>query len=70
MPSAVLLAIRTESALIAHRALGLLDQALGHVAADVAGLTGGQIAVVALLEVDAQLGGDLILQTDLAGALS
>ena len=47
--------------LAAHGALGLLDEALGHVAADVAGLTGRKIAVVALLEVDAQLGGDLIL---------
>ena len=39
----------------------MLNEALGHVAADVAGLTGRKIAVVALLEVDAQLGGDLIL---------
>ncbi len=60
MRQPLLLAIRTESALIAHRALGLLDQALGHVAADVARLTGGQVAVVALLEVDAQLAGDLV----------
>ena len=46
--------------LAAHGALGLLDEALGHVAADVARLTGGQVAVVALLEVDAQLAGDLV----------
>ena len=47
--------------LAAHGALGLLDEALGHVAADVAGLAGWQVAVVALLEIDAQLAGDLIL---------
>ena len=41
--------------LASHLALGLLDEALDHVAADVARLTGGQIAVVALLEVDADL---------------
>ena len=44
-----------------HLALGLLDQALDHVAADVARLSRGQVAVVALLEVDAQLARDLIL---------
>lgn len=39
----------------AHGALSVFDQALDHVAADVARLTAGQIAVVALLEVDANL---------------
>lgn len=39
----------------AHGALSVFDQALDHVAADVARLTAGQIAVVALLEVDADL---------------
>ena len=48
-------------ALLAHGTFGLLNQTLSHVAADIAGLAGRQIAVVALLEVNAQLGGDLIL---------
>lgn len=45
----------------AHGALGLFDEAFGHIAADIARLTGGQIAVIALLEIDAQLAGDFIL---------
>ena len=44
----------------AHGALGLFDEAFGHIAADIARLTGGQIAVIALLEVDAQLAGDFV----------
>ena len=47
--------------LASHLALGLFHQALHHVAADVAGLAGGQVAVVALLQVDAQLVGYLVL---------
>ena len=39
----------------------LLDEPLDHVSAHIAVVPGGQVAVVALLEVDAQLGGDLIL---------
>ena len=51
-----------ESLLLAgHVLFRLFDQALDHVAADIAGLTGGQIAVVALLQVDAQLTGDFVL---------
>ena len=45
----------------AHGALGLFDEAFSHIAADIARLTGGQIAVIALLEIDAQLAGDFIL---------
>jgi len=52
---------RADGLLPRHAALGLLDQALDHVSADIAGLTGGQVAVVALLQVDAQLAGDLVL---------
>ena len=44
----------------AHGALGLFDEAFGHIAADISCLTGGQIAVIALLEVDTQLAGDFI----------
>ena len=36
-------------------ALVSLDHLLDHLAADAAGLTGGQVAVVALLQVDANL---------------
>jgi len=46
--------------LTAHRAFSLLDQTFGHIAADVACLTGRQIAIVSLLEIDAQLRGDLV----------
>ena len=38
-----------------HGALVSLDHFLDHLAADAAGFTGGQIAVVALLQVDADL---------------
>ena len=38
-----------------HAALVGLDHLLDHLAADRAGLAGGQVAVVALLEVDADL---------------
>ena len=52
----------------AHLAFLLFDHALDHVAADVTGLAGGQIAVVALLEVDAQLAGDFVLHVVQSGA--
>ena len=52
----------------AHLAFLLFDHALDHVAADIAGLAGRQIAVVALLQVDAQLAGDLILHVVQGGA--
>ena len=47
-------------ALAGHLVFGLFDEALHHVAADVTGLTGGQVAVIALLEVDAKLARDFI----------
>lgn len=45
----------------AHLALLGLDHLLDHVAADVAGVLGGQVAVVALVQGDAQLVGHLVL---------
>ena len=52
---------RKSEALACHLLLGLLDQTLDHIAADVARFAGGQVAVIALLEVDAQLARDLLL---------
>ena len=46
----------------------LLDQALDHVAAHIAVVPGAKVAVVALLEIDAQFLGDLIFHAVQGGA--
>ena len=45
-----------------HALLVSFDHLLDHLSADGTGLAGGQIAVVALLEIDAHLGGGLHLK--------
>ena len=47
-------------ALAAHLALLSLDHLLDHVAADLTGVLAGQIAVVALIQGDAQFVGDFM----------
>ena len=58
--SALGLSHADSEALRSHLLLSLLDEPLDHVAADVASLAGGQIAVLALLEVYAKLARNLI----------
>ena len=61
--------LRLLLALLArHLLFGLLDEALHHVAAHIAVFAAGQVAVVALLEVDAQLPGDFKLHVVQGGA--
>ena len=62
MPAAVLIADEAGKQSLLHAVLVGLDHLLDHLAADGTGLTAGELAVVAVLEVDADFGSGFHLE--------